>query len=163
MQINFYDSEYQIITSEEDFGLCDDLDLIEKTPAYIDFTDYENWICKIKNETKDDIVFTAIDHGVIKNRNDIDNPERCDVMLNNDKLIVFVELKNKEKKTAKISQLENTIMLFDLNHDLTLFSSKKAVLSNKKCTATLKQETKENFPKNNLGFRIYFTNEIVLK
>ena len=163
MQINFYNPDFQTITKEEEFGLCDDFDLIVKSPAYIDFTNYENWICKVKNETKEEIVFTAIDHGIIKNRKDINNPERCDVMLNNCSIIVFVELKNKEKKTAKISQLENTIRLFNLNHDLSVFSTRKAVLSNKKCTATLKQETKDNFPEDNFGFRIYFTNEIVLR
>ena len=72
-------------------------------------------------------------------------------------------VKNKEKKTAKISQLEDTIRLFNVNHDLSVFSTRKAVLSNKKCTATLKQETKDNFPEDNFGFRIYFTNEILLR
>jgi hypothetical protein len=162
MQINFYDSEYQVSTTQTLFGLCDDLDLVEKTPAYIDFENFENWICKVKNDTTNEIVFTAIDHGLIKNSREIDNPERCDVMLNNHSTIIFVELKNREKKTAKISQLENTIHLFNLNHDLDIYSVKKAVLSNKKCIATLKQETKENFPKNNFGFRVYFTNEIIV-
>lgn len=99
MQINFYDSEYQVSTTQTLFGLCDDLDLVEKTPAYIDFENFENWICKVKNDTTNEIVFTAIDHGLIKNSREIDNPERCDVMLNNHSTIIFVELKNREKNS----------------------------------------------------------------
>lgn len=160
MKIDFLNNSFRNFTCEKVFGLCDDIDTIEKTPAYIDCINIENWICRVDNFKEKKIFFTSIDHGLIKNRKDIDNPERCDLMLDYENVIIFVELKNKKKKTAKISQLENTIRLFNLNHDLSNYELRKAYLSNKKCTATLKHELKDSFPDNNFGFRIYFDNEI---
>lgn len=157
MQIDFFDSNSQTTTNSKRFGICDDGD---KTPAYIDYTSEDKWISNIINDIPRNLIFTAIDHGVIKNKKGVLSPKRCDGMLHYDDIIIFVELKNRNKNPAQISQLEKTIELFCFNHDINEFKTRKAYLSNKKKTVVLKQDTKEKFKEDNKGFRLYFSTDI---
>jgi hypothetical protein len=164
MSIDFLKNDFQTIINNSFFGICDDDDTIDKTPAYVDVENEDNWITKVTNSNPPiEIVFTAIDHGLIKNSREIDNPKRCDGMLQYGDVIIFVELKNKLKKPAQILQLENTIKLFCDNHDVNQFNKREAFLSNKKKTVFLSQDTKDKFKDENKGFRLYFSTEINIK
>jgi len=164
MQVDFFNKECQKITYKDKFGICDDLDLNAKTPAYLDFLNTDNWLVEIINSSPPrEIIFTAIDHCILKYDKMIDNPSRCDAMLTYNNSIVFVELKNKFKKPAQIAQLENTIRLFFENNLNMIFSKKEAYLSNKKKTVFLSQDTKDKFMQENNGFRLYFSTVIVIE
>jgi hypothetical protein len=163
MQIDFFNKECQKSTHKDKFGICDDVDLNAKTPAYLDFENTNDWLVKVVNSSSQEIVFTAIDHCILKYDRTIDNPSRCDAMLIYENSIIFVELKNKLKKPAQIAQLENTIRLFFENNIDRTFSKKEAYLSNKKKTVFLSQDTKEKFIQENNGFRLYFSTVITIE
>lgn len=163
MQIDFFNKECQKSTCEIKFGICDDNDLNAKTPAYLDFENIDNWLVEVLNKSSKKIVFTAIDHCVLKYDKKIDNPSRCDAMLIYESSIIFVELKNKLKKPAQIAQLENTIRLFFENNNNIIFFKKEAYLSNKKKTVFLSQDTKDKFLQENSGFRLYFSTVIAIE
>lgn len=60
--MNFFDAEYQEPpTSESTFGICDDQN---GQKAYTDRTN--KWIATVHNEKPFQLIFTAIDKGVIK-------------------------------------------------------------------------------------------------
>ena len=163
MQIDFFNKECQESTRNVKFGICDDIDLNAKTPAYLDFVNTNNWLVEVVNSYLQEIVFTAIDHCIFKYDRTIDNPSRCDAMLTYENSIIFVELKNKFKKPAQIAQLENTIRLFFENNIDRTFSRKEAYLSNRKKTVFLSQDTKEKFFQENRGFRLYFSTLITIE
>ena len=47
------------------FGICDDPPPAND-PAYLDFLDSEKWIAWVDNEHQKDIIFTAIDHSMVR-------------------------------------------------------------------------------------------------
>ena len=163
MQIDFFNEECQKNTCEIKFRICDDNDLNYKNPAYLDFINIANWLVEVVNKSSKKIVFTAIDHCVLKYDKTIDNPSRCYAMLSYEDSIIFVELKNKLKKPAQIAQLENTIRSFFENNLYIIFSQKEAYLSNKKKTVFLSQDTKEKFMQENNGFRLFFSTIITIE
>lgn len=162
MQVDFFKRRCRESTDKKRFGLCDDEDLNAKTPAYLDFTAEDKWIATVLNNDVKEITFTAIDHCVFVNSNEIDNPKRCDAMLEFDKTIILVELKNRKKKPAQISQLVKTIEMFAGNVDMKKYDNKKAFLSNKKKTVVLRADTKDKFL-DDTGFRLYFSTVIEIK
>jgi len=132
MSIDFNNRHCQTITSEKLFGLCDN---DNHTPAFISINSVDDyWIAIVQNDNEIPIVFTAIDHCIEILRDCGDMESCCDCMLTYPNNIVFVELKNKHKKWMEsgIGQLEKTIEIYSNNHNLSLFSKRRAFVANRK-------------------------------
>ena len=131
--LDFFDPAYQEPPIDDSlFGLCDNED---GTAAFTDKKNRNTWIATVENPNKTRLIFTAIDKGVIKDDEYIEN-ERCDGMLTSNKHLYFVELKNQRDSWIPkgISQLESTIKLFDIAHPgkKKQYIHKKAYICNKK-------------------------------
>ncbi len=111
------------------FGLCDDQN---GTKAYTNVNDPTRWIATVRNDSSQNIVFTAIDKCVIRDNEEIGRG-RCDGMLTSPQHIYFVELKemNPPWISHAIDQLQSTIIFFIANHDISIFRHKKAFACNK--------------------------------
>ncbi len=162
MLVDFLKQECKTQTNFKLFGICDDLDLVVKTPAYIDFDNKENWIATVINKNNKNIIFTAIDHCVFKLDRNIDNPSRCDGMLEYENNIIFMELKDKSRAVTNADQLENTIKLANISKED--YFIKTAYLSNKrkKVSDYLHKDYKDEFLLKT-NFRLFFTSEIVIE
>ncbi|GHT97065.1 hypothetical protein FACS1894142_0650 [Spirochaetia bacterium] len=131
--MNFFDPTFQEPPiSVFPFGLCDDED---GQIAYTDTANKKKWIATVQSEKPLQVIFTAIDKGVIKD-NEYQGRGRCDGMLTTDRHIYFVELKCKsaEWKADAALQLESTIQLFNDAHPgkIDTYKHKKAYACNKK-------------------------------
>ena len=133
MKVNFFDIKCQTITKENIFGICENE---ANKPAFLDFKNTKNWIVTIENFNSKEIKFTAIDHCVDIKRENNELENRCDVMLQFEKNIIFIELKNKKKDWINkgFEQLEKTIKIFIENNRNYFYElkSRKAYVSNKK-------------------------------
>jgi hypothetical protein len=162
MSVDFFNQVCRKSINEKQFGLCDDEDLANKTPAYIDIEDEEKWIAIVKNENKKDVVFTAIDHCVFVNEVE----SRCDGMLQYEENIVFVELKDRSRGVTRAEQLERTIELFleSENTSIERYMLKDAYLSNKRKQVKdyLHKEVKDEFL-SKTGFRLHFSKVIEIR
>ena len=160
MTIDFFKKECQEKTTAEQFGL---MDLDDKTPAYVNKTDKEDWIAIIHNEKQQEITFTAIDNCIPIYRADGNMESRCDGMLTHANNIDFVELKEVRKDWIEggIKQLKKTIEIFSANHQLADYTKKRAFLANKK-HPQFKYSHKEQMQqfRNELGVRLIIENVI---
>jgi hypothetical protein len=154
MSLDFFNISCQYPTiNETTFGLCDNED---GTKAYPDFSHPETWISQVKNDTKLDIVFTAIDKCVIHD-NQYPNRGRCDVMLTTNKHLYLVELKNQKPpwQSHAIGQLKSTIKFLLDNHDISKYKKKKVFACNKKKEKFVSFDNEENLKLfRETGFRI---------
>ena len=128
--MNFYDAKYQTSVNAVSFGICYGDDA---SAAYVDVQNEDRWIAVVENKESADLIFTAIDKGIIKN-NDHPDRGRCDGMITrNQELLYFVELKDQNKKwmTPAIEQLESTILFFIEYHDISSYRYKKAFACNR--------------------------------
>ncbi len=130
--MNFFDPECQESARKDvKFGLCDDQN---GTKAYTNTDNPSRWIATVQNDSRVELIFTAIDNCVIRGDEECER-ERCDGMLTSSEHIYFVELKNQKKDgwaIKAISQLESTILFFMANHDISKFKYKKAFACNKR-------------------------------
>lgn len=168
MPIDFFIAKCQIENiREKEFGICDDADQAEKTPAYIDTTQPQKWIAVVRNQTDKAINFTAIDNCVEIRRPDGTMDYRCDAMLTNDENIVFVELKNQMTQWiphAVDEQLQTTIDHFKTNYDITKYKHKRAFACNKRFPrfrASNKEKMNAFYQKNHI--RLNLQKEIIFK
>lgn len=132
MPINFLKLECRTQSSDAIFGLCDDPPPPNK-PAYISETNPENWIAKINNTKKENVLFYAIDHCVSILKADGNPASKCDGVLVYSNNLTFVELKSrKSKKWFKEGreQLTATINQFKQNHDLSTYTKVEAYVCN---------------------------------
>lgn len=162
MSLDFFrkDCQYTSISAES-FGLCDKQD---GTKAYPDIPNPNNWIAQIKNETRLNIVFTAIDKCVLTDQEER-GKGRCDGMLTTQTHLYLVELKDQLPpwQSDAIRQLESTIQLLNENHDINGYRKRKAFACNKKREkfVVIDNETNKSFFART-GFRIDIQAEIVV-
>lgn len=131
--IDYNIEKCQETTNEKKFGICDDID--NNDPAYLNFSDLENWNAEIINSEQVEILFTAIDNCINIIRDDGNMEKRCDCMLSYPNNIVFIELKKVRTKgwiPNGIEQLRTCIQVFKENNDINLFRKRRAVLANSK-------------------------------
>jgi hypothetical protein len=131
---SFFDSEYQYVSDQKRFGLCDDVPPPHK-PAYLDERNGAKWIATIINDSQMPVRFVALDNSnVILKRDDGVIDRRCDGFLTYDEhTIAFVELTtatNKNWKNDKYEQLKITIRHFEQTKEATRFTAKKAFIAN---------------------------------
>ncbi len=120
-------------TNEAIFGICDDPHPA-KNPAYLSFTNAESWIAWVDNENNKDITFTAIDHCVEIIRANGEQESRCDGMLTHDRIITFVELKDRDGGRwlgDATDQLKITISIYKAEVGLTDYDKYFAYVVNK--------------------------------
>ena len=81
MEIDFFNSQCQRVTSEKIFGLCDDKE--DNKPAYLDEENGAKWIAVVENEQLKKIHFIAIDNCIDIWRDEVkkEMDNRCDGML----------------------------------------------------------------------------------
>ena len=132
MSVNFFELACQDLTNASQFGICDD---IPGHRAYIDAADNTKWIAIVNNSNEYDVTFTAIDNCISILRPDGTMDSRCDGMLTFINTIIFVELKertvaNKVWVAKGESQLRNMITKFSANHNISLYSIRKAYVAN---------------------------------
>lgn len=136
MTIDFFKTECRTVTNEQRFGICDDDDKAEKTPAYVNTDDANKWIATVLNNASKEVLFTAIDNCIEVLRASGETESRCDAMLTTDELLILVELKNKvsDWKSSGIEQIESTlIQLIENNADYYYgFKKRKAYIANKR-------------------------------
>ncbi len=136
MPVDFFDNPAKETTDEERFGLCDDVapENCPKNPAYIDCIDREKWTADVSNPQRKTATFYPIDNciEILRPNGEMDN--RCDGLLEYDRNLIFVELKDRAggKWVGEgLTQLAVTIGNFNANHNVADFSSIRAQLCNK--------------------------------
>ena len=131
--VDFFIPKCQMLgITAEMFGICDDDDKAEKTPAYVSLDNEEKWGAIIEN--------------------------RCHAMLSNADNLVFVELKNERQKwfPHAVEQLQKTIDVFKQYNDVSMYKRKRAYACNVRHPnfAYSNKELKQKFYQTN-GFRLY--------
>lgn len=165
-RINFYkeDCTTQNIT-EPKFGL---IDPGAQQKVRVDFCNDSLWEAVVDNRSGKPLNFTAIDNCIDIYREDGNMDNRCDGMLTGAGYIVFVELKNVEKRSwitdSVDRQLQPTIEKFIANHDISGFKKKFAYVCNKSHPQfkSSRMELMNDFYRRN-GVRLCIVNEIVIK
>jgi len=166
MSVNFFKADCQKTTRANKFGLYDAED---KTPAQIKLTDEPTWNATVLNNAGKEILFTAIDNCIEILRDNGDMESRCDVMLNYETNLLFIELKNKRDswQAEGLAQIEATITRMKAENEKFYFSFKKrkAIVANTKhqfpCFQDVNLEQREYFMKTHKA-RIQFEGEIVI-
>ena len=139
MVIDFFNNQCQQVSSENIFGLCDEVG--KQKPAYIDVNNQNNWIAEIENEEQKEIYFIAIDNCIEIWRDDDSTKmeKRCDGMLWYDgKNLIFVELKDRKLRNASefikeaALQLTTTINHFKKNYNIADYNIKAAYIASRK-------------------------------
>lgn len=132
MAVNFLDPQYKQSSISRIFGICDDQN---KTPAYIDESDPSNWVADVVNETLKMVSFYPIDYCVDTLREDGKMDNRCDGLLTYENILIFVELKDRNKHRwvqEGLLQLETSIKYFRSAHkELSAQSIIRAQICNK--------------------------------
>ena len=138
MEIDFFNSQYERVTSKKIFGLCDDKE--DNKPAYLDEENGTKWIAVVENEQLKKIHFIAIDNCIDIWRDEVkkEMEKRCDGMLWYETSIIFVELKDRVSKKDKNAwvedgekQLKCTIEYFEKTEQSNNFREKRAYIANK--------------------------------
>lgn len=166
MTIDFFETNCKEVARTSDiFGLCDDQD---GSKAYSDEEDTSKCIAVVKNKSNNRIVFTAIDNCIVLLKEGTkDKESTCDGMLTFAESLYLVELKNKSARgwiSDAVGQLENTIKLLKIHHNIDHFRYKKAFACNKKRPhfVEIDTEAKLKFFRK-YGFRIDVNAEITIR
>ena len=132
MQVNFFYATHAQTTNATNFGICDDQN---RTPAYIDETNTDNWVADVRNTSEKTINFYPIDYCVETLRQDGTMDNRCDGMMKYDDKLIFIELKDRDNQGwlgHGLKQLKSSIGHFEKAHPNLLSSlTIKAHLCNK--------------------------------
>lgn len=138
MEIDFFKSQCQSVSSKKRFGLCDEQN--NKQPAYLDERNGAKWIAVVENDELKEVHFIAIDNcpSFKSNRPNGTMEKRCDGMLWYETSIIFVELKDRVSKKDKNAwvedgekQLKCTIEYFEKTEQSNNFREKRAYIANK--------------------------------
>ncbi len=132
MPINFFkhDCQDRHVTDAE-FGLCDEQN---GQRAFVDRENRAAWVAVVENGNEHEITFTGIDNCIEIFRDSGDMERRCDGMLTSAEQIIFVELKDQRCGwiSDAIKQLASTIRCFQEQHDISVYSQKKAFACNRR-------------------------------
>lgn len=122
------------ISKKEKFGLCDNPPPA-KDSAYIDEIDEAKWIGIVDNPNVELVAFYGIDRClVLKHVTGIGTQQECDGLLHYGKVLIFVELKDRNYSgwiKAGCNQLIATIDYFRKTTLLNQFTNVKAYVCNK--------------------------------
>ncbi|MDD2965268.1 MAG: hypothetical protein PHU33_15070 [Bacteroidales bacterium] len=166
MSINFNKPECQTITTKRRFGLCDHTPP-PSMPAYLDENEGENWIAVVHNDDCCKVHFTAIDNCVLLTGGAKPREKSCDVMLQTDESIIFVELKSRNEKGSGwvkegIEQLLSTIKFFEASSQSNFLIKKAYVANNRKPLFRESQTTRMEDFRLKTGYVLRIENRIKL-
>jgi hypothetical protein len=133
MAVDFRKPACVTVTSEAVFGICDDAPP-SVDPSYLSFENAKEWIAWVDNDQNKDVTFTAIDHCVEILRPNGDQESSCDGMLNYDRTVKFIELKDRDSGRwlgKGIDQLKMTIKIYKDDVGLAAFDRYFAYVANK--------------------------------
>lgn len=129
-QIDFFKYSKRIIPIDE-FGLVD------KQPADVDYDNKEKdkWNAIVECNNRRDYLFSPLDKKIRIPKGQGEEESLCECILSTKNTIAFIELKESKngnyRKKAE-NQIENTLMLFKRNHDISEYTYKKAYICNRK-------------------------------
>lgn len=132
-KVNFLSRIYRCEEVKHDkiLGICDPEG---EKPAYTVATnESDKWIATIRNEQKMALQFVPVDKNITIRRANGDKESTCDGMILYKKNICFVELKDVRIAgwlAEAISQLGNTIEIFNQNHNYRDFEKRQAYPAN---------------------------------
>lgn len=135
MEVTFFEPSCEDKSDLESFGICDNPPP-PHLPAYLskNIAEKPNWILEIENSKRINIQFIAIDNCIDLRKADGKMESRCDCLITHEDTIVFIELKDRLGRgwlsKAKL-QVENTISIFERNHNSNIFKHKKVLIANK--------------------------------
>jgi hypothetical protein len=125
MAIDFFKEECQTSTTVSVFGIMD------IPPAKLLFDNSADWQVWVDNPSEKEVFHTAIDGCLGIPHTD---GKRCESMLTYDKVLMFVELKDRDggrwAGTAR-DQLKNTIALFKRDADISAYAKHYVHIANK--------------------------------
>jgi hypothetical protein len=132
MNLNFFEEKCQDTSDKKLFGIRDDK---PGERARIDETNGAKWIAVIENTSLRKITFTAIDNCIDIKREDGNMAKRCDGFLHYNTTLIFIELKESDKKGADWvkdaeKQLRESISYFEATDEAESYKSKKACIAN---------------------------------
>lgn len=136
MAVDFFNTACADNCNLDIFGICDDTPPPAR-PAYIsrNIDDNSSWIVEVTNPKNIDVNFIAIDCCIdLRKPDGISLESRCDCMITYNNTITFIELKDRISRgwlSKAKSQVENTISLFEANHDSSVYAHKKVLIANK--------------------------------
>jgi len=136
MSVDFFNNPDKATTDSLRFGICDDVAPVDcpDNPAYIDESDSGNWTAVVTNPGRKSVTFYPIDNCVEIRRPDGNMDNRCDGMLNFNKNLIFVELKDRSSQGwvgDGLKQLKITLRNFEKYHNVRDFERIYAQLCNK--------------------------------
>lgn len=135
------------VPSVDEFGLVDPDDKNGKHPVFISLDrTQDRWGARVMyNKERRDYKFIPVDNNIPLKRDDGSDAPRCDCILETEKSVCFIELKNQRKGylSKARDQIISTLGFFD---NLTLFDKKLAYICNNTviCSSSTKTIMSEN-------------------
>lgn len=166
MQVDFFNNPNKATTRKSRFGLCDDVAPMNCpcTPAYIDEVDEGKWTAVAINTNLKTVTFYPIDNCIEILRPDGKMDNRCDGLLEYDKKLIFIELKDREHAgwvADGLNQLEVTIRNFKTYHDADDYNSITAQLCNRqRPSAVISCKTVMEKFKTETGYKVFVDRNI---
>ncbi|MFC0878535.1 hypothetical protein ACE01N_18215 [Saccharicrinis sp. FJH2] len=165
MPVNFFNEECKTVSTNREFGLCDDN---LRPYAYIKEDGQNSWEGIVINENNYQINFYPIDNCIDLRRADGKMSKRCDGLLNFNQNLIFVELKSRKWRGSKwlndgIEQLRSTIHSFTKSYNLADYPIIRAYVCNQfKPQANQGHAVKLEKFKNETGIILRAQQEIVV-
>jgi hypothetical protein len=133
MPIDYFANPCMTSSCNTCFGLCDD-PAPAANPAYIDEHDDSRWIAEVTNNSNYQVEFYPIDHCIEIRRPNGEMESRCDGLMKCQNSLVFVELKERMGKgwiRDARKQLEKTIEIFKIHHNILAYNTVEAHICNR--------------------------------
>ncbi len=140
MNVDFFDESYRTeeARNDKEFGICDPKPE-EHKPAYTTTEEDgpHKWCAQVNNAEEKSLLFIPIDNNIVFKDDKGNKESTCDGLLVDSEMhdyLCFVELKDVRKNwiSKAVSQLRETILKFNSNHDYTKFNKRLAHACNRK-------------------------------
>lgn len=159
--IDFFNTDCSCFVNKPKFYIIDE-EKQPPEPAKVILNEESSYNCKVINNDQEQILFSPLDN-VIKLVNDDGTQAKCcDVLLEvNQKLIVFIELKNRKKASLAfnkaVEQLKETISHFRRYYKIENWKQRKAYIANRRqpsCSSSMHEKFTKF--KDETNFRLFY-------
>ena len=126
-----------------------------------------NWVAEVTNDSQFFVEFFPVDHSVSILRANGEEDNKCDGLLKYNRVLLFVELKNRFAKHGWVAdgyeQLKTTIEHYSRHHELSDFETVEAFICNQQRPAAVvaANSVRQKF-ENETGIRLSINRKIVL-
>ena len=172
MSIKFFDDAHKSCSSKKQFGLCDDITnpIVLRCPAYISEDEgvrHTDWVAEVTNNYEFFVEFFPVDNCISILRPDGNEDNKCDGLLKYNRVLFFVELKNRFARHGWVAeaynQLKTTIEHYSQHHELSDFETVEAYICNQQRPAAVVAANSERQKfENDTGIRLFIDRNIVL-